>query len=80
MVLHYNEALNLNISTGNLEQEAKILLNYGIYYYDNFKFENAINQYNRAYNIFLNLGDMNGQGSVLNNLGEVYLIISEYQK
>ena len=79
-VLHFNAALKSNMVTGNLEQEAKILLNYGVYYYNNSNFEEAVTQYTKAYNIFLNLGDINGQGAVLNNLGEVYLIISEYQK
>ena len=76
---HWNNSLKSILSIGNLEQEAKVLLNYGVYYYNNSNFDKAINQYIRAYNIFMSLGDQNDIGFVLINLGEVYLSICEYQ-
>src|SRR5690606_25720159 len=71
--LHWNKAMQINLSIGNLEQEAKLLLNYGIYYYDKLDFETAIEQYTRANHILSSLGDKNGEGLVQVNLGEVNL-------
>ena len=79
-IFHYGQALKANSVTGNLEQEAKILLNYGIYYYDNLKFEPAVNYYNRALDINVAFGYKYQQGQVLYNLGEIYLAFGEYKK
>ena len=77
---HWNNSLQINISIGNLDQEARILLSFGIFYYNNANFDKSIEQYGRAYNIFVSLGNRNGQGLVLTNLGETYLSGCEYQK
>ncbi|MEJ2617108.1 MAG: protein kinase, partial [Ignavibacteriaceae bacterium] len=77
---HWNSAIDINLSIGNILQEAYTKINFGIYYYNNFFFEKAIEQYNRAYNIYNSLGDNHGIGMVANNLGETYLIICDYQK
>lgn len=77
---HWNSAIDINLSIGNILQEAYTKINFGIYYYNNFFFERAIEQYNRAYNIYNSLGDNHGIGMVANNLGETYLVICDYQK
>lgn len=75
---HWKRALQINQSIGNLEQEAKVLLNYGILYFDKLEFEEAIKQYTRAYSIFLGLGNKEGLGLVLTNLGEVNSLVCDY--
>ncbi len=77
---YWNLALNKNLSIGNLDQEAIHQLNYGVYYYDNLEFEKSVKQYERSLDIFSSLGNKNGQILVLNNLGEVNLIMSNYQE
>ncbi len=37
-------------------------------------------QYSRAYDIYFSLGNYYGEGLALYNLGEIYLLICEYQK
>ena len=78
---YWNESIRTNLSVGNLDQEAKILLNTGFfyYYYNKLSFEKAIEQCKRAYDIFLSLGNKYGQGLVLTNLGEINLKCCEYQ-
>jgi serine/threonine protein kinase/tetratricopeptide (TPR) repeat protein len=77
--IHWKKALDLNLSIGNLYQEAIILLNNGIYYFDKTEFEECIEYYKRAHKIFLSLGNSKNQGIALSNLGEVYLTTCEYQ-
>jgi len=76
---HWSRSLQINKLIGNIDQEAKILLNYGIYFYDHLQFENAIENYSRAQKIFRGLGNKYGEGLVLTNLGESQLAICEYQ-
>ena len=76
---HWSRSLQINKLIGNIDQEAKILLNYGIYFYDHLQFENAIENYSRAQKIFRGLGNNYGEGLVLTNLGESQLAICEYQ-
>lgn len=77
---YWDKSLEMNKSIGNLDQEAKLLLNFGVLNFDNFKFERSIEFYQRASSIFLSLGNSAGHGLVLTNLGEIYLIICEYEK
>ncbi|HSL88119.1 MAG TPA: protein kinase, partial [Ignavibacteriaceae bacterium] len=77
---HWENALRINESIGNLEQEAIILMNYGIYFWHKLNFEKALRFIGRSDNIFSSLGNVNYQAVVLTNLGEIYLIICEYQK
>ena len=77
--LHWKEALDLNLSIGNLEQEGVLLLNNGIYYLDKADFEGSIEYYKRAHRIFLSLGNTKNLGIALTNLGEVYYTTCEYQ-
>lgn len=77
---HWNKSLEINLSVGSLEQEAKLLLNFGIYYYDQALFEKSIENYTRAESIFLSLGNKHGRGLVLSNLGEIYILTCEYKK
>ena len=76
----WNKALNINRSIGNLSQEGLLLLNNGVYYFENINFVVAIDYYERAHNIFLSLGGKLNEGIALGNLGEVYFTICEYQK
>ncbi len=77
---HWDNALRINKSVGNLEQEAIMLVNYGNYYKHKFSFDKAVKQMMRSEQIFSSLGNENYRAIVLTNLGEVYLIICEYQK
>ncbi len=77
---YWNASLETNLSIGNLEQESKIVFNYGIYHFDHLNFEKSIEHYTRAHSIFRGLGDKHSQGLVLSNLGEVYYATCEYQK
>ncbi len=77
---HWDNALRINKSVGNLEQEAIMLVNYGNYYKHKFSFDIAVKQMMRSEQIFSSLGNENYRAVVLMNLGEVYLIICEYQK
>ncbi|MCF6269836.1 MAG: protein kinase, partial [Melioribacteraceae bacterium] len=77
---HWSKALQLNQSIGNVEQEANVLLNSGIFYYEHSYYEKAMKVYNKAGNIFKGLGNKMNFGLVNINLGEVYLEICEYQK
>jgi tetratricopeptide (TPR) repeat protein len=72
--------LDISSSIGNLDLEAKLLLNYGIYFFENLNFEKALEYYNRAHSIFVSLGNRGGQGLVKYNLGEIYLLTCEYEK
>src|ERR1035438_1079092 len=77
---YWNKSLEISASVGNLDLEAKLLLNYGIYFFDNLNIEKAIDYYNRALSIFVSLGNSNGQGLVKYNLGEIYLLTCEFEK
>ena len=69
-----------NLSIGNLDQEARHLLNYGIYYYEQGAFDEAIKQYKEASEIFIVLGIRDGEGLALTNLSEANLDICNYQE
>jgi serine/threonine-protein kinase len=75
---HWDKALKLNSSVGNLNQEGILLINYGVYNYEHLNFEKAIEYYQRADRIFTSLGS-NSKGIALSNLGEVFLTTCEYQ-
>ncbi len=79
-VTYWNKSLQMNQSIGNLDQEAKLLLNFGVFNFDKLDFEKAIEYYQRASSIFLTLGNKAGHALVQTNLGEINLIICEYQK
>jgi serine/threonine protein kinase/tetratricopeptide (TPR) repeat protein len=75
---YWNKSLEISSSSGNLDLEAKLLLNFGVYYFENLNFDKAIDYYNRALSIFSSLGNRSGQGLVKYNLGEIYLITCEF--
>jgi serine/threonine protein kinase len=77
--MHWRRSLQTNLSIGNLDQEAQLLLSLGIFYYNKMNFEKAAEHYKRAYDIFQSLGNRNGQGLVLLNSGEAYITSCEYQ-
>lgn len=76
----WDNALRINTSIGNLEQEAILLMNSGIYYFYKLNFEKAIKSINRSELIFSSLGNDNYRAMLLKNLGEIYLTCCEYQK
>jgi serine/threonine protein kinase/tetratricopeptide (TPR) repeat protein len=73
-------AAEINRSIGNLEQEGKLLLNFGIFYFDRKEFEKAIESNKNAITIFQTLGANVNEGLALINLAEVYLETCEYQR
>ena len=77
---HWNKAIEINNSIGNLLYNAIILLNSGIYYLENCSYEKAIEYYLEAQSFFKTLGDKNNLGITFLNLGEVYTILCEYEK
>ncbi len=76
----WNKSLKINSSIGNLEQEARLLLNFGVYHYDNLNFDKAVEFYERASSIFISVGNTQGEGLVQYNLGEIYYLTCNYQK
>jgi tetratricopeptide (TPR) repeat protein len=77
---YWNKSLDISLSIGNLELEAKLLLNYGIYYFDQLNFEKALEYYDRALTVFVSLGNSGGQGLVQYNLSEIYMLTCEFEK
>lgn len=78
--LHWNKALQLNSSIGDVQQQGAILINYGIYYFNNCFYDLAVEEYNKARNILQAFGDKNYLGFTFTNLGEVLLLLCEYDK
>ncbi len=76
---HWQVALEINRSVGNLEQEGLILLNLGVFYFFRGNYDQAIESYEKARKIFLSLGNQLNYGLVLLNRGETYLAICEYE-
>ncbi|MFC2133941.1 protein kinase [Bacteroidota bacterium] len=74
----WNNAFKTNLKVGNLQQEAVLHLNYGIFLFDKLEFDESIKRYKKAENTFSNLGYKYDKGLSLNNLGEIYLTICEY--
>lgn len=79
-VEYWNRSLELNKLIGNLDQEARLLVSFGILNHDKNEFEKAIDIYLRASTIFLSLGNKTFEGLAQINLGNNYLMIGEYQK
>lgn len=77
---HWNKALEINSSIGNLLQNAIILLNLGVYNFEICNYEKAIEYYLEAESLFKTLGDKNNLGITFINLGEVYSVLCDYEK
>ncbi len=54
---YWNKSLEVNQSIGNLDQKAKLLLNFGALNFYKFNFETSIEFYQHASSIFLSLGN-----------------------
>lgn len=78
--MHWDNALKINESIGNLEQEAIILLNFGTYYRHKLNFEKSLQFVSRSEIIFSSLGNENYRAIVLINMGQILSAICEYQK
>ena len=76
---YWNNAIELNRTIGNLEQEAHVLINYGIFYQENFDFEKAKECWISSEKISVTLGNQDKIGISLSNLGEVYIQTCDYQ-
>lgn len=77
---HWENALKINESIGNIEQKAIILMSFGVYYKHKFDFDNAAKFTSNSENIFSSIGNENYRAVVLTNLGEINLSICEYTK
>jgi serine/threonine protein kinase len=76
---HWQKALVINASIGNLEQEASIRLNYGVFHHNNNNFEKAIESWQLARTIFSSIGIQNKMAVAISNIGEVNLQICDFQ-
>lgn len=74
----WNRSLEINKSIGNLEQEAKLLINYGIAQHLKCDCENAIAKYERAASILNALNNTKGLILVYINKAETFLKMCEY--
>lgn len=79
-VKYWQNALRLNQTTGNLEQEAQLLLNLGIFDVNNGKYEIAISKYSDALSRFRGIDYKHGIGLCLLNLGEAEAEILNFSK
>jgi fused-like protein len=61
---HWGNALKINESIGNLEQEAAILINYGVYFLYKYKIDKSIQYLTRSDKIFSAIGNKVNQGLV----------------
>ncbi len=77
---YWEKSLEINRSIGNLEQEALLLGNFGIYYFDTLDFDESIKFYQKALSIFTSLGNKKSHGLVQINLGENYILTCNYQQ
>lgn len=77
---HWNKAIALNRTIGDIQQQGAILINFGIYFFSICNFDKSIEQYQQAMNIFKVFGDRYYLGLANTNLGEVNLIVCEYEK
>lgn len=77
---HWEKAQLLNQNIGNFAQEANALQNLGIYYFQNFDYENAIEKYLRSLTIFETIGDKSGLAIIYFNIAECKLFAMEFQE
>ncbi|MFA6978353.1 MAG: protein kinase [Ignavibacteriaceae bacterium] len=75
---YWQSSLSINHAIGDLEQEALLQMNYGIFLFDTAKYEQAVDSYKNAKKIFKAIGKKNGLGLSLLNSAETHLIICEY--
>jgi serine/threonine protein kinase/tetratricopeptide (TPR) repeat protein len=78
---YWKDAVELNSKIGNLEQEALLLMNLGNFYYLKKLDTNlAAEYYNKSLSIFRSIENNDGKARVLSNLGELNLLICEYEE
>jgi serine/threonine protein kinase/tetratricopeptide (TPR) repeat protein len=77
---YWKSAIELNSRIGNLEQEALLLMNLGNFHYlQKLDTELAADYYNRSLSIFRSIENNIGKARVLDNLGELSLLLCEYE-
>jgi serine/threonine protein kinase len=76
---YWQKSLEINSLVGNLEQEASLLLNYGVFHHHNLNYEQAINSWTKAKIIFNSIGIRNLQAITIGNMGEVYYQMCDYE-
>ena len=76
---YWQNAVNINSSIGNIEQQGGVLFNYGVHQFESCNFEKAIEQYQTALTIFKAIGDNMNLGIIYCNSGEAFLMMSEYK-
>lgn len=77
---YWNSSLFINTSIGDIEQEALLLMNYGIFNYDMCNYEKSQEFYYRAGTIFATTGNLNGEALALVNSSETHYACCEYSK
>jgi len=76
--VYWKSSLFINNAIGDLEQEALLLMNFGIFLFDTAKYEQAVESYKNAKHIFQAIGKKNGYALSLINSAETHLMICEY--
>ena len=76
--LHWEKAQQLNKKIGNFQQEADSLLSMGVYNFNNFEVDDAIEKYRRANTIYKTIGNKFGAGTSHCNLAECSIFAIDY--
>ncbi len=76
---YVSKAIELNQKLGNYEQKAKIQMNQGVMFLEDFRFEDAIKLFNYSKKSFRIQGDKFSEAICCSNLGEAYLNSCDYQ-
>ena len=77
--LYYlQQSFNVNIEIGSELGQAICYNGMGLVYYEEEKYNKAINVHNKALSIYKTLNDIYYQSMCLNHLGKAYLAIKEY--
>lgn len=79
MLEQWKKSSVLNNQIGNLELEAKLMMNFGINNFDLCLFDEAAENYKKALAVFTAQSDTEGEGLAMINLSEVFLQTCEYQ-
>ncbi len=76
---HWNKAQEYNLIVGSLDDEMRSLLNYGIYFFQNYDFKTSEKKYRNGLNIANAIGKEHEKGLFLMNLSELNLFLCKYE-
>jgi tetratricopeptide (TPR) repeat protein len=77
---HWEKAQQLNKKIGNFQQEANSLLSIGVYTFNNFEVDDAIEKYRRANTIYKTIGNKFGAGTSHCNLAECFIFSLDFSQ